>query len=84
MKFEFDVAISCAGENRNVAKALATSLRSKGLSVFYDAHYRSRLWGKNQSEFEKIYGPASRFVVPIISSYYKEKDWCRLEFGIAR
>jgi tetratricopeptide (TPR) repeat protein len=83
-KFDFDVAISCAGEDRRPAERLAKSLRTKGFSVFYDLDYRSYLWGKKEGEFQRIYGPASRFFVPIISAHYKEKEWCRFEFDIAR
>ena len=83
-KFDFDVAISYAGEDRSVAQQLAKALKTKGLSVFYDVDYRSHLWGRKQGEFEKIYGKASRFVIPIVSSHYVKKDWCQLEFGIAK
>lgn len=81
--YEFDVAISFAGEERRYAKGLAEALRVKGLSVFYDEYHKAQLWGKDQREFEKIYGPASRFVTPIISKHYVRKTWTRFEFDTA-
>ncbi len=83
-KFDYDAAISFAGEQRDIAEKLANTLKEQGLSVFYDAHYSSYLWGKNQEEFERIYGPASRYFVPLISADYQEKEWCRLEFQVAK
>ena len=35
-KFEHDVAISYAGEDRVVAEQIAEALITRGLSVFYD------------------------------------------------
>src|SRR5262249_30233544 len=41
------------------------------------------LWGKDERELERIYGPASRFVVPFISKDYVAKAWPRFEFDSA-
>ncbi|HMF36865.1 MAG TPA: hypothetical protein VKF17_09510, partial [Isosphaeraceae bacterium] len=57
--YEYDVALSFAGEERRYAETLAEILRAAGLSVFYDKHHEVTLWGKDQREFERIYGPAS-------------------------
>ena len=81
--YEFDVALSFAGEERLIAKKLAEILKAEGLSVFYDEDHKARLWGKDEREFERIYGPASRFVTPIISKHYVRKPWTRLEFDTA-
>jgi tetratricopeptide (TPR) repeat protein len=81
--YEFDVSISVAGEERPLAKSLAELLRAKGLSVFYDEYYKARLWGKDEREFEKIYGPLSRFVAPFVSKHYVRKKWTRFEFDTA-
>jgi hypothetical protein len=81
--YEFDVAISFAGEERRYAKLLAESLRAQGLSVFYNEYHKPRLWGKDEREFGKIYGPVSRFVAPFISKNYVSKTWPRFEFDTA-
>jgi tetratricopeptide (TPR) repeat protein len=84
-KHKWDVAISYAGENRKIAESLVASLKAKDrtLSVFYNRTHKSYLWGKDEKEYENIYGPESRFVVPIISKYYKKKDWPLYEFSAA-
>ncbi len=45
-KFDYDVAISFAGENRDQAKELASVPRERGIEVFYDEYYQSELWDK--------------------------------------
>ena len=43
----FDVAISFAGTERELAEKLAEILRAAGIAVFYDNFYPEHLWGKN-------------------------------------
>ncbi|MHA2474771.1 MAG: TIR domain-containing protein [Promethearchaeota archaeon] len=84
-KFEWDVAISFAGEDRQIAEKLANKFRSHGIKVFYDEFYKSKLWGKNLSNyFRKVYGPKSRYVIPLVSKHFPVKDWTNFEFSIAR
>lgn len=82
--YEFDAALSFAGEDRRHASKLATVLTSKGYRVFYDKHFRGQLWGKDQHEYEQIYGPKSRFVIPFVSEHYTRKEWTRFEFESAK
>ena len=49
--YEFDVAISYAGEDREFAEALAETLRYHQLNVFYDNFEKPTLWGKNLYSF---------------------------------
>jgi hypothetical protein len=44
LKFEFDLAISFAGEQRQLAEVLASRLDAAGYSIFYDA-YTSHVYG---------------------------------------
>lgn len=81
--FEYDAALSFAGEDRNIAKHLFQQLVAKGYKVFYDENRRARLWGHDSREFERIYSSASRYVIPIISSHYVRKDWTQWEFETA-
>jgi hypothetical protein len=84
-RFEHEVAISCAGEDREIAEKIAQSLKEKGISVFYDEFYKANLWGKSLSSwFRKTYGKSSRFVLVLISHHYPIKDWANFEFSIAR
>jgi hypothetical protein len=83
--FDYDVAISFAGEDREIAGILAKKLRMIGVKVFYDKDYQGNLWGKKLTEcFGDIYGPKTRFVVVLISKYYPIKDWTDFEFSTMR
>jgi tetratricopeptide (TPR) repeat protein len=82
--YEFDAAISYAGEDRLPAERVAKALKAKGYSIFYARDSRADLWGKRQAEYEQIYGPKSRFVIPFISKDYARKDWTRFEFESAK
>lgn len=84
-KFEHDVAISYAGEDRAIAEQIAEALIKRGLSVFYDQFYKSDLWGKKLSKwFKSKYGKASRFVLVLISYHYSVRDWTDFEFSTAK
>ena len=86
-RFKYDVAFSFAGENRASAKRLKIALSrqcKENVRIFYDDDYQSHLWGKNQQEFERIYGPESRYVVPLVSEHYVRKDWTMFEYDVAK
>lgn len=85
VRFEHDIALSFAGEDRSVARGIGERLRQVGVRVFYDEFYKPELWGRNLSqEFRRRYGPSSRFVLPFISRHYAIKDWTDFEFTIAQ
>jgi hypothetical protein len=46
-EFDYDLALSFAGEDRPVAESLAGLLRDDGVRVFYDAYEKAALWGKD-------------------------------------
>lgn len=81
--YKYDAALSFAGEDRKLAESLFHSLTRRGFSVFYANDREAHLWGKTSSEFEKIYGPHSRFVIPLVSKHYVRKPWTRFEFDTA-
>ena len=82
--YEFDFSISFAGPDRPVADELAQKLAQRGLVVFYDEFYTSRLLGKQlDREFEWTFGRGTRFFVPLISRSYRERAWPQLEWAIA-
>jgi len=45
-KFEYDVALSFAGEDRVYVEKVAKYLKEKGIKVFYDDYEKTGLWGK--------------------------------------
>ena len=46
-QFEFDVAISYAGEDRWYVNPIAEKLRESGIKVFYDQFQKSERWGED-------------------------------------
>ena len=83
--FEFDIALSFAGEDREIAESLANGLLIEGIKVFYDRFHKIDMWGKKLTHyFQDVYGPKARFVMPLISKHYPIKDWTDFEFSIAR
>ena len=83
--FEFDFALSFAGEDREIVEELALYLEKLNVKVFYDYFYKTELLGKDLLDhFKKIYGSkTSRFVIVFISKNYRLKDWTNFEFEIA-
>ena len=75
-EYEYDVALSFAGENRSYVQSVAEALRESGISVFYDDFEKIELWGKDLSEFlDQIYRLKSKYCVIFISKHFVEKAW---------
>lgn len=78
--YEYDVALSFAGENRAYVEEVANSLKIRGVKVFYDAFEEASLWGKNLYEYlSDIYQNKARYTVMFISDFYNEKLWTNHE-----
>lgn len=74
--FEYDVAISFAGEQRTEAQAIATYLTKEGIKVFYDDYERANLWGKNLYEhLADVYQNKARYCLMLVSAEYSKKVW---------
>jgi len=76
----FDIAISFAGENREVAEEIAYTLRLLDYEVFYDRLYEDNYlgssWGK---EFERIFTSDSKYVICLLDVNHKNKIWPTFE-----
>lgn len=78
--FEYDVALSFAGEERGYAEQVAAALTSAGVSVFYDDYKAAELWGKDlYSHLDAVYRKRARFCVMFISASYGRKLWTNHE-----
>lgn len=76
MPDQFDVALSFAGTERNLAEELAQKITDASFKVFYDGFYPEHLWGKDLIEFfDRVYRKASRFCVIFISKEYRDRMW---------
>lgn len=79
-EFDYDIALSFAGEDRDYAKELADGLRDIGIKVFYDEFEKAKLLGKNlYTELVDIYENRARYCVLLISDYYVKNRWTKLE-----
>jgi hypothetical protein len=76
MSYEYEVALSFAGEDRVFAEAVAKGLRKAEVEVFYDNFYAEELWGEDLSvRLREIYNKSSQFCIMIISQHYVDKMW---------
>ena len=74
--FEYDVAISFAGEDREFAQSLARALRERDVKVFLDDDYRAVLWGKDlYTTLYDIYYRKARYCILLVSKAYRDKMW---------
>jgi hypothetical protein len=79
-EFEYDVALSFAGEDRVIAREFAELLANKNIKVFYDEDYADDLWGKDLiAHLADLYQNKARFCVLFISNHYPLKRWTNFE-----
>src|SRR5262249_20192807 len=74
--YQWDIALSFAGENRELAEYLDAKLTVLDVPVFYDANFEANYLGKTWSaQFKKIFGEKSRYVVCILDRHHSDKLW---------
>lgn len=79
-EFQYDVALSFAGEDRGFVERVATILRESDVKLFYDDYVVVELWGQNLFDvFEEVYSRRSRYAVLFVSRHYVAKPWPRHE-----
>ena len=84
-KFEYDVALSFAGEDRDYVEKIANALKDKGVRVFYDKFEVSNLFGKDLYQYlSHIYKDTAKYCMIFVSKYYKEKTWTKHELRSAQ
>lgn len=84
MDYEYDVALSFAGEDREYVDQVAAILKENKIKVFYDKFEMVNLWGKDLGiHFDYVYRKSSRFCIPFISENYKKKVWTHYEIRTA-
>lgn len=80
MDYQYDVALSFAGEDRAYVEQVARSLEAAGARVFYDRFEKVTLWGENLVDhLDRVYRTQSRYAVVFISRHYISKAWPRHE-----
>src|SRR5581483_5082001 len=84
-KYEFDIALSFAGENRAVVKRLAKILKDCEVDVFYDEYNKATLWGKDlYQHLQDIYQNRAKYCVVFVSKHYIKKHWSKHELKHAQ
>jgi len=79
-QFEYDVAISFAGEDRAHAERLVFELNKRGVRVFYDEFEKADLWGQNLFDhLTQVYEKQATYCIMLISENYARKRWTMLE-----
>ena len=79
-KYDHDVALSFAGEDRHHAEELAALLKKNGYKVFYDKYELAQLWGKNlYTHLSSVYKDNARYCVMFLSEHYARKLWTNHE-----
>ena len=79
-EYEFDVAVSFAGEDREYVAEIVDSVKRDGIRVFYDEDFEIEAWGEDGIEyFSNVYENRARFAVMFVSGHYARKMWTRTE-----
>ena len=84
--FEYDFAISYAGEEEQVAQGIHNAIKEKysKYSIFLASKEKTRLVGQDGEQFfENLFLKAKQVIV-ILSENYKRKEWTRYEWDIIR
>ena len=83
--FEYDIALSFAGEQRKQVEEVAQCLEAVGVHVFYDNFSKAQLWGKDlYQHLSEVYQKKARFCIIFISKEYAEKAWTHHELKAAQ
>lgn len=76
----YDIALSFAGENRDLAQALFDKLVTREISVFYDQNEQHRILAENVEDYlAPIYRSEAEYVVVLLSTHYPKKIWTKFE-----
>jgi hypothetical protein len=79
-KYDYDVVLSFAGEDRNYVEKVANYLLYKKIKVFYDNFETVENWSKDlYTHFDEIYRKKAKYCVMFISKNYADKLWTNHE-----
>lgn len=79
-KYEYEVALSFAGEDRVYVDKVAECLKKHEIEFFYDANLEAYLWGKDLIlHLDDVYKNKAKYCVIFISEYYANKLWTNHE-----
>lgn len=83
--FQYDLALSFAGENRATVNEFAAALDALGIRVFYDDYEKADLWGKDlYQHLQTVYRDRARYCIIFVSEAYARKLWTKHELQQAQ
>jgi hypothetical protein len=83
--YEYDVALSFAGEDRTIVESIAQTLVECDIKVFYDEFVTHELWGKDLFQhLSAVYRDKAKYCIVFVSQAYKEKVWPKHELRQAQ
>lgn len=78
--YQYQVALSFAGEDRTLVENIAECLKNNDVSVFYDKYEEVDLWGKDlYTHLDDVYRNKAEYCIMFLSKHYKEKLWTNHE-----
>ena len=79
-RYEYDVAFSFAGEDRDYVEKVANILKACKINIFYDNFEKHKLCGEDLYKYlGNLYSDKVKYVVIFISKHYKNKNWTKHE-----
>ena len=79
-KYEYDIAVSFAGEDREKVKPYVDILMDNKIKIFYDDDKKWEAWGKDMYVYlDEIYRLKAKYCVMFISEHYAKKLWTNHE-----
>lgn len=83
--YDYDIALSFAGEDRALVQQLADQLVEDNIRVFYDEYEKAVLWGKDlYQHLQAVYRDRARYCIIFASAAYAAKIWPRHELKQAQ
>jgi hypothetical protein len=80
--YQYDVALSFAEEDRDIALLLSQALNQESLTVYYYPDKAEATWGANlETKLKEIYKEKARYAIVILSEKYFEKKYAAVEFA---
>src|SRR6478752_550993 len=77
---KYDLAISFAGEQREIARGFAERLDASGYSIFFDEFHQAELWGRDLTvALGDVYEHDARWCLVLVSREYVQKAWTNIE-----
>jgi len=79
-QYDYDVAISFAGEDRETVEPYALALKEQKVRIFYADFEKVDLWGADLYEtLDTVYRLKARYCVLFLSHHYADKVWTNHE-----